>query len=275
MQLIAGLTEAGIEPREAHREAYLIVEHASGLGTAQQILKADEPIGEEQLRVVRAVLARREKRVPLQYCLGYAYFMGLKLVSRPGVLIPRCDTETIVEVASAGLKDKPQAEVVDIGVGCGAISIALLKAMPDCKVIAIDISAEAIALTRENALAHGVYERIRLVHNDWRSCLPARVDAIVSNPPYVPQSARCQLSPEVRLYEPEQALFGDDEDGLAFYRGFAGEGRKHLNQDGFAAVEVGDSQAEKVAGIFSAAGWQALQIHNDLNGLPRVVSARP
>lgn len=274
-ELAAGLTAAGIEPAEAWTESGLIVEHATGLTAAQQVLKAIDPVDAEQLRVMRSIVCLREKRVPLQYCFGYAYFMGLKLTVRPGVLIPRQDTETLVAVTLPCLKRLSQPKIVDIGTGSGAIAISLLKLLPGLQAVAIDISADAIALARENALDHGVLERMELVHQDWAFALPDKADAILANPPYISKSERKRLAPEVVLHEPEHALFGSGQDGLNFYRQLSAVGQTRLNYSGFVALEFGDGQAYAVAKIFAAAGWQGIAVHNDMNGLPRVLTAAP
>lgn len=272
-QLVATLAKAGIERREAICEAGLIVEHATGLTAAQQVIKSADAVDDEQVRVMQAIVARRGKREPLQYCLGHTYFMGFRFVVRPGVLIPRSDTETLASLAIERLSGKASARAADIGCGSGAIAITAAKRLPGLHVCAIDISPESIALTRENALALGVLDRLEIRHNDWMQALPFGLDAILANPPYIPRSQAGFLAPEVIKFEPEQALFGEDSDGLGFFRSFSQRGRKHLSDGGFIALEFGDGQAASVEEIFAFAGWQQIAVHNDLNGLPRVLTA--
>ncbi len=271
--LIARLRAAGVEAGEAARECELIVEHTTGLTRDEQVLAAFSDVEQVHLDALEAILAKRERRVPLQYCLGYAYFMGLKLSVCPGVLIPRCDTETLVAVAISFLRDILSPQVVDIGVGSGAIAIAVASQRADAVITTIDISAEAIAQAQENARAHKVETRISFCHSHWKHALPQAADALLANPPYIPKSQRTTLAPEVVLYEPAEALFGQGDDGLAFYREFALCGQQHLSQSGFAAVEVGDGEAGRVKEIFSAAGWREVAAHKDVNGWERVVVA--
>lgn len=272
-QISAALKAAGIEAREAEVETNWIVEHATGLSLAEQMVRCKDPVADDQLLVIADIVAGRERRVPLQYCMGSAYFMGLRLVVRPGVLIPRSDTETVVQVALSGLGDLARPKLADIGCGSGAIAIALLKAIPNAQVTAIDISADAVEVTRENALNHKVLDRLTILHGDWPEALPDNLQAIVANPPYVPASEHAKLPPEIGEHEPQQALIGQDDDGLGFYRKLSSAGAKHLAEGGFVALEIGDTQAEAVAAIFQHERWQAIRLHHDLNGLPRVVSA--
>lgn len=272
-EIAAALLSFGVERSEARRETELIIEHVTGLRLAQQVLAADNSVTEDQYRITLSILQERQSRVPLQYCLGYAYFMGLKLKVRAGVFIPRGDTEALVETALNRLRWKERPRLAEIGTGSGAIAIAVLKHLPEAIVTAIDVSAEAVALTQENAILHGVWPRLTLVHADWRSSLPSELDAVLSNPPYIPQSERQSLAPEVERYEPEQALFGGDQDGLSFYRELSAVGQSHLCGGGFIAVEIGDRQGAGATALFREQRWQDVEIIEDLNGLPRVLTA--
>jgi len=265
---------AGIEAGESRREAELIVKHVTGLSLAEQVLRAGEPLDREPLGVIAALSGERVKRVPLQYCLGYAYFCGMKLTVRPGVFIPRVDTEILVEVACRRLSSLEAPSVADIGAGTGAVAIAILARVPDARLQALDLSEVAVSLCRENALHIGVMDRLTVSLADWRAALAYELDAIVSNPPYIPRSKKPELDPEVALYEPELALFGDDEDGLRFYRELCTLAPAHLKPDGFIAVEVGDGQTQTVIDIFCEGRWRQVEVHEDLNKLPRVISAR-
>jgi release factor glutamine methyltransferase len=270
------LGSAGVEKEEAACEAQLIVEHVVGHDRSQQILHAQEQISNQQEAEMEAILRKREARVPLQYCLGYGWFMGMKLAVRPGVFIPRTDTETVVVVAHQLLLDLKldKAVVAEIGIGSGAISIAMLRLMPGLHIVACDVSEDALTVAKENAVLQKVSDRLTLLAGDWRQVLPLEADAIVSNPPYIPAHEKDSLEPEVKDNEPSGALFGSGLDGLGFYRELSCEGFRHLrNRRGFVAVEVGDGQAQAVSGILLARDWKNPAIHNDVNGLPRVVSA--
>jgi len=273
-RLSAGLAAAGVESSEIQREVDLIVEHVTGLTTAQQALKAKDLIADEQMDALLKVLGDREKRIPLQYCLGYASFMGMRLLIRPGVFIPRCDTETLVEVALSSLSGKVAPKVADLCTGSGAIAIAILKRHLGSQVTAIDVSSDAVSLALENAISQGVDDRLTLINEDWTVALPFELDAIISNPPYIPLSQKDSLAPEVAQHEPHLALFGQDPDGLAFYRALSQIGQEHLKEEGFLALEIGDYQAEQAREIFAETGWDAIDIHKDLNGLPRVLSCQ-
>lgn len=274
-ELAQSLSGIGLDGQEAARQAEMIIEYATGLPPVEQIVKADKLLGEEELARLETVLAQRQARMPLQYCLGYAWFMGMKLSVRPGVLIPRHDTECLVAVACELLAGNPAARIVDVGTGSGAIAIALLRHLPEATVHAIDINLQAVELCRENALALNVWSRLTLVNSDWISAMPAHCDAIISNPPYIPRCEYDSLPSEISQYEPESALFGSDADGLGFYRQIASLGQEYLKESGFIAVEVGDGQAHCVLRIFQDAGWSQVSIHNDIHGLARVVSAAP
>ncbi|MBX9772124.1 MAG: peptide chain release factor N(5)-glutamine methyltransferase, partial [Candidatus Obscuribacterales bacterium] len=263
----------GIEAREADREADLIISDITGLSLAQQILQEERLLTSEEANHLKVITDRRKQRMPLQYCLGYTHFMRTKLTVAPGVFIPRPDTEVVVVLAAQLLQSKDAPFVSEIGTGSGAISIALLQELPKANITGIDLSPEAIELTRLNAMQNGVIDRLAIVLGNWREVLPMALDAIVSNPPYIPRHKKDSLSPEVANFEPELALFGDDPDGLGFYRSFAKIAPQHLKNDGLVVLEFGDEQDAQVSLIFSESDWRNVQIHKDLNGLPRVVTA--
>lgn len=270
------LVVAGIEVSEAATEADLILQHVTGRSRTELHLIWQTPLSIGQVAEIQSIVAGRERRIPLQYCLGHGWFDGLKIAVNSGVFIPRTDTETLVVVAAEMLSrsgSQPQ-QVGEIGIGSGAIALALLRRCPDLNMVACDISQDAINTARQNALTHGLATRLQLYLGDWRNVLPSGLQAIVSNPPYIPLSGKSFLEPEVRDHEPAEALFGSDEDGLGFYRDLAKSGAQLLvGNDGFVVVEVGDGQAEPVGAIFSGNNWRALCVHNDVNGLPRAVSA--
>jgi release factor glutamine methyltransferase len=267
------LLALGIDACESHLETELIVEHVTGLSTARQLLASDGPVSDEIARTVDDIMARRAQREPLQYCLGHTYFMGLRMMVRPGVLIPRADTEILVESALELLAGIANPLIADIGTGSGAIAVAMAALRPDARVIAVDISEDALAVARENAAAHSLSERIEFVHSEWSHFQCAQpLHAIVSNPPYIPVGLIDTLAPEVAKHEPKEALFGSDPDGLGFYRDFAHSAAQFLREGGFLCVEVGQGQAELVADILRAAGWSDIRVKNDLNAISRVVT---
>jgi release factor glutamine methyltransferase len=265
---------AGIDAEDISRELDLLVQHVTGWSAAEQHLHDGEPLEEDQLMAIEEIAEQREIRVPLQYCLEEAWFMGLKFNVRPGVLIPRADTETLVETALKFLEPIENPWVLDVGTGSGAIAISMAKLRPTMRVIALDISDKALRIALENARLHGVSERIQFVKTDWLTQEPSqKFDALISNPPYIPTSLATTLAPEVRMHEPKEALFGLDEDGLGFYRNLSQTAPEHLGSGGFIAVEIGHGQADAVREIFAHEPWRNLEVHYDLNKIPRVISA--
>lgn len=269
------LLDVGIEEHEARREAVMIVQHATGHSPTMQHLHFDELVTEETMLDIESIVSQRERRVPLQYCLGEAWFMGLRLAVEPGVLIPRADTETLVEI-SLGLLSTKSNDLLfaDIGCGSGAIVVAMLQSMRRARAFAIDISSIAAEVTRKNAAAHGVGDRLEIICDDWMNFRPERqLDALISNPPYIPRRLGAELAPEVAVFEPEIALYGQDEDGLGFYRQLNRHAGQLLLPDGLMALEVGQGQAESVVALLQSGPWNSVAVHSDLSGISRVVTA--
>ena len=242
------LMQIGLEQQECWAEADLILEHVTGIERAQQVISDLDNFKSDWLHEITRIINSRRQRMPLAYCLGEVEFAGLMFKIIPGVLIPRVDTETLIEAVirrimghsyvgadcirplseltttKEPVKNCPALHIAEIGVGSGAIAISLLKRLPECTVWACDISEIAITLTLGNARRHNVHERLTLVHGDWKKVLPDNFDVIVSNPPYLPLSLQTgqqsKLQPEL-AFEPKPALFDGSEDGLSFYRQFA------------------------------------------------------
>lgn len=272
------LIAVGLEPVEARCESELILQHTTGLKTAQQFARADHQLAVEIYGRIDEIVSEREKRVPLQYLLGESWFMGLRFLVTPAVLIPRADTETLVEVALKLLKDVPQPRILDVGTGSGIIAVSICKFRSDARALALDISDSALAVARQNAHLHHVAHQLEFVHGDFNSFetqpqSKRPFHGIVSNPPYVPRKLASELQPEVAVFEPEQAVFGLDEDGLGFYRVLSEKAERCLIEGGFVAVEVGQGQAQPVKKIFAERGWANLGTYQDLNKIERVVSA--
>ncbi len=269
------LVEAGISESEARAEVNIIVEHVSNLSAAKQVLFEDE-VPEQWLADVELIVEKRVERMPLQYILERCDFMGLTLAVSKGVFIPRADTETVVDTALKIVFEQKikKPRIADIGSGSGAIAVCLAKAIPDAHVYAIEISDTAFKIGKLNAENHGVAERVEFIRGDWRGALPSDLNLIVSNPPYIPRAKAKDLPPEVVDYEPPQALFGGDRDGLGHYRDFARLLTVHFTDSGgYVCMEVGDNQAGAVAQIFEDRGWVNVKQALDLNKKPRVVSA--
>jgi len=220
---------------------------------------------QEQEKQANEWLSRRLAGEPLQYVLGYTWFWGLRFACDRRALIPRQDTETLVEAALAGLKK--DAQVLDLCCGTGCVGLSIAHSRPDAQVTLSDLSEEALSLAQENARVLGI--QARLCRGDlFEAVKGVRFDLIVSNPPYLTGQDMQQLQQEVRM-EPEMALFGG-EDGLSFYRRMAEQAGEYLLPDGRLMVECGQGQAQDIAALFSPLG--EVKIHRDLCGVERVVA---
>ena len=228
---------------------------------------------------LRTLTARRVQREPMAYILGEREFWGLTFKVTPDVLVPRPDTETVIEAALALLPDRTRAwRVLDLGVGSGCLLLTLLKEFLNATGTGLDASGEAIAIARVNAEALGVASRVHLIEGDWRASgwiagLDAPFDLVVSNPPYIEAGAIDRLMPEVARYEPRLALDGG-ADGLAAYRIIASAGPKLVTPNGFLLVEGGSGQAVEIASLFREGGMTPLTPWKDLGGVERVIPIR-
>ncbi|MDD5986602.1 MAG: peptide chain release factor N(5)-glutamine methyltransferase [Eubacteriales bacterium] len=230
---------------------------------------ADDLTCENYFRAV----ARRCQHEPLQYITGTQAFMGIDLHVEPGVLIPRLDTEVVVEKAEAMCKARRGDLILDLCSGSGAIGIALAARIPKSKVTCVDQDAKAVALTQKNAAAAGV--KINVRQGDlFEPVKRKKYNLIVTNPPYIPSGVIPTLMPEVRDYEPMQALDGG-EDGLDFYRRIIAEAPDHLKKEGVLVLEIGHDQKNAVEDLLLDSGsFCAVETAQDLAGLDRVVTAQ-
>jgi release factor glutamine methyltransferase len=228
---------------------------------------ADDRTTEQYLDLI----ARRAAREPLQYIIGTQDFMGFTMKVKPGVLIPRLDTETVVEKAAALLEGSKAPDVLDLCCGSGAIGIAVAK-MTDAKVTSTDLSDTAVSLTRENASANGA--GITVLHGDlFAPVKRKKYDMVISNPPYIRTDVIPTLMPEVRDYEPIEALDGG-EDGLDFYRRVIEEAPDHIKDDGLLVFEIGDDQGAAVTSLLSESErFDDAEVSQDLAGRDRMVIA--
>ncbi len=232
----------------------------------------DEPLEGAELARFREMVKQRVKRVPVAYIIGEREFMGLPFKVSPAVLVPRPDTEILVEAVIKELGEKTDPVFVDIGTGSGAIVLSILKNIESAQAAAVDISAEALAIARENAERLELAERVDFFQGDLYEPVQGRIfDAIVSNPPYIPDADIEGLEPEVREYEPYGALAGG-VDGLDFYRKLVNEGAELLRPGGFIAFEVGIHQAQAVAALANVdPAFSKTEIVKDYAGIDRVV----
>lgn len=354
---------AGLGIASAKLDAEVLIGHALGIQRLHFITDGARPLSDDELTACRALVRRRGKREPVAYILGQREFYSRDFAVDGRVLIPRPETEHLVELAARWLKEgRPAGEVVaeldddadeepaeemgayvpgvetevvydegaaaddegevhveldpdvaaeqtaaaapgggpgadagagttdsgtsatppsagvvlDYGTGSGAIAITLAAEVDGLRVLAVDVSADALEVAKANAATHGVDDRVGFVPSDGLSRVPARfrgaLRAIVANPPYVAEETRETLMPDVRDWEPAGALFCGP-DPLLHYRRLAAEGREWLARDGFVAMEVGAGQASDVADLLRAAGWRDVEVRRDLAGIPRVVAA--
>jgi len=255
----------------ARLDAELLLADTLSLDRVGLYLHFDRPLSPDELAAFRARVRRRASHEPLQYILGETEFWSLVLEVGPDVLIPRPDTEILVEEILPRLP--AGAELLDVGTGSGAIAIAVASEKPDVQVTAIDSSAAALQVARRNAERHGLIDRIRFREADLAGLPDEAYDLVVSNPPYVATSEWDSLMPEVRDHEPRTALCGGD-DGLQAYRHLAGQVRRVVRPGGWMLVEVGATQAATVLTLFKEAGLNACGVRDDYAGIPRVVFGR-
>ena len=260
----AELAAAGVP--DAALEAEVLTRHASGL--SRSAFFADAPVAEGACARLEALVVRRLRREPTPYLTGQREFHGIELLVGPDTLIPRPETELLVETAIAALERNPEATVLDVGTGCGAIAIAVANAAPRARVVATDVSKGALRIAALNVARHGV--AVALVQSDLASAL-ARADIVLANLPYVPAKAIEGLQPEVRQWEPRVALDGG-EDGLDLVWALLDDCGRRLRPR-LAAFEVGLGQGARVGELARAAGAEADILH-DLAGWERVVTAR-
>jgi len=263
------LAEKGVEnPR---LEAEWMLCEALSLDRVGLYLNFDKPLNDAELAAFRGMVQRRAKREPLQYILGSQEFMGLDFQVTPAVLIPRHDTEVLVAEAvqrGAGIRS-----ILDIGTGSGCVAVALAKSLPEAEVSSVDVSAEALAVARDNAEKNQV--SVRFFHGSLFEPLAGRrFDMIVSNPPYIPADEIATLQQEVRGFEPLGALDGG-ADGLDFYRSIVSGAPEHLTPGGWLLFEVGAGQAPQVLELLRTGGFPVdCFSQTDPAGIERVVGGR-
>jgi release factor glutamine methyltransferase len=272
----ARLARAGVE--SARLDAELLMAAAAGVSRAILIAGGTE-IDAASLERFELMVARREEREPLAYIVGRREFFSLEFAVRPDVLIPRPETETVVEAALDFLRRRPAATVLDIGTGSGTIAIAIAVNAPRARIVALDISKASLEVAADNARRHGCADRIIFLEGDCFMALEGSAppfdlfDLIVSNPPYIAEAEFATLAPEVRDFEPRVALEGG-RDGMVFYRKIAAGAPRWLAPGGEVMLEVGAGQAEGVEAMMCAARCAAGARKRDLAGIDRVVRAR-
>ncbi len=256
-------------------DARLLAERAFGFDGAQLAAHEHDVAGAQALDMLEGFAARRLAGEPVARILGQKEFFGLDFTLNAATLVPRPETELVVELGLDFLAGRPDAGILDLGTGTGCIAIALLDNLPTANGVAVDLSGEALEAVAINAKAHHVADRLTLCEGSWFQPVDrtARFDLIVSNPPYIESDVIAGLEREVRLHDPVLALDGGP-DGLAPYHLIAAEARNYLAAGGAVIVELGAGQAAPVREIFEKAGYPMCTIHDDLAGIGRVVVAR-
>ena len=254
----------------------LLLAHVLKKKRLELYLEFEREVDEATLGKLRELVRRRASGEPLQYITGETEFCGLKFAVDRRVLIPRPETELLVETVVAQLGTGGRVQIVDVGTGSGCIAISLAKKLPVEEIVAVDASAEALVVAQGNAGRHGVEKNVRFLQGDLLKNLPdsLRVDAIVSNPPYIANGELAKLPKEVRDFEPVQALVAG-EDGLDVIRRLVKSAKSLLSPTGFVALEIGAGQQPAVERLFVEAGYEVAQVVTDLQGHERVVVARP
>jgi len=258
------LTESNIE--DATNDAWLLLSYTTGITRASYFMDTARLLTEKEEGAFLSCLERRKMHIPLQHITGEQEFMGLSFIVNEHVLVPRQDTEVLVETV---LKDmKPGVKILDMCTGSGCILISLMKHGKDLAGVGVDISKQALTVARENADRLGV--DVEFVHSDLFECVQGKYDVIVSNPPYIRSEVIRGLQEEVRLHDPMLALDGK-EDGLYFYRRIIKESPKFLKQKGSIYLEIGHDQGKEVSELLTEAGFARVTVKKDLAGLDRVV----
>jgi release factor glutamine methyltransferase len=269
------LRVAGIRPVEADLDARLLAQFALGWGTERFLADARDPQPAGFAERYEALVARREAREPLPYLIGRREFWNLTFEVTPAVLIPRPETELIVETALELFPDREAPiRIADACTGCGCLAAALALERPRALIVATDLSAAALEVARGNFVRHRVAGRVRTVQTDLLDGIEGRFDLIVANPPYVSERDRPALQPEVRDYEPSIALYGG-RDGLAIVRRLVDKAAAHLEPGGMLLFECGYWQNGEVTELIAAApGLTMVDFKADLRGVPRTAVAR-
>jgi len=261
----------GPHPERARRDAELLLQHIVQDQRATFMARWQEKLDNEEEWRYWALINRRFGGEPIQYIVGETEFYGLPIRVTRDVLIPRPETEHLVEKVLELAANIKATKIAEVGTGSGAIAIALAHKMPYARITAADISEPALAVARANARRNEV--AIRFLHGDLLTPVRGKLDIVVSNPPYVATADRAQLSVEVRDYEPELALFAGD-DGLDIYRRLIPAAFDALVPGGYLVLEIGYGQSQAITNLLTSSGFEKIEFLPDLQGIPRVASAQ-
>ena len=252
---------------DAQIDAWYLLEYVTGISRASYYGNPEKNISEEEAKQYWEYLEKRARRIPLQHITGSQEFMGYEFLVNEHVLIPRQDTETLVEEALKVVR--PGMRVLDLCTGSGCVIVSILHNVSDVEGYAVDISKQALNVAKENARLNDV--PVLFEHSDLFDHVTGTFDVIVSNPPYICTDEIAKLMPEVRDFEPMEALDGK-EDGLYFYRKIIGQCKQYLNPEGHLLFEIGYDQGQKVSALMREIGFHDVQVIKDLARKDRVVT---
>ena len=265
------LAAKGIESPRLNAE--LLIGHALALNRMRLYLAFERPLSELELESIRPLVRRRAQHEPLQYILGETEFFGIKLKVDRRALIPRPETEQLVEHVAKACAEMPPRRILDLGTGSGAIALALAHAFVEARVVAVDRSEDALALARENALGTGLEARVEFHLSNWFEAVPSGpYDVIVSNPPYLSSDETAQTSLEVRGFEPMTALVAEDN-GMSDLASILTGAPRHLAAGGLLALETGIEQRQRLLALAESAGFSRREVRQDLTGRDRFLLA--
>ncbi len=263
------LLECEIE--DAQLDAWLLLEYVCGISRGWYFVHEDEDISQECIERYKMLIEKRGKHIPLQQLTKEAYFYGMKFFVNENVLIPRQDTEVLVERVLNLAKGKENLKILDMCTGSGCILLSLLANLEKASGIGVDLSEKALEVARRNGKEQGI--EVSWIQSDLFDKVSGIYDIIVSNPPYIETSVIENLMDEVKLYEPRMALDGT-EDGLFFYKSIVEQAVEYLKDDGILAFEIGYNQGKAVSELMNEKGYIGVQVWQDLAGLDRVVTGR-
>jgi len=265
------LAAKGVESPRLNAE--LLIGHALGRKRMQLYMEFERPLSEVELEKIRPLVRRRALREPLQYVVGETEFCGLRLAVDRRALIPRPETELLVEHVQRMRSATPPGRILDLGTGSGAIALALAAAFPAATVVGVDRSAEALALARNNAALTGLEGRVSFLESDWFGAVPGvAFEVVVSNPPYLTEEETDQTAPEVRDFEPRSALAAADE-GTADLARIIAQAPRYLVSGGLLALETGIAQHARLLPLMQKAGFGQVESYPDLTGRDRYLLA--
>jgi release factor glutamine methyltransferase len=258
--------------QEAQQIAILVIEHFCKLSRAEQALQGTKPLSEKQKIAISNAIEKLKNAVPLQYIIGETEFYGRRFLVSDGVLIPRPETEELVEHVLNNLSKNKTLKILDIGTGSGIIAISLALELPNATVYASDFSDEALTLAKQNAKT--LNANVHFIKHDIftpLNCLPENLDCIVSNPPYVRESEKNRMHDNVLKHEPHSALFVNDKDALIYYRRIAEIAKTHLSPNGIIFCEINEALAVETKKCFEDSGFGNIFVSKDINNKDRII----